>query len=154
MEQPLAFNSLSNDVPYRVCATWCSKRCMQDQPDILWFFNCFLLNLLPARWQHRCVCVLVMSQTVALGISFFTGPDRNTGFPLGQHERTGRTGGQTGGQADRRSDGRTDGRLGQAAREWWTGVLYAGLACLDLECATSSNRSRAARTACQWPKRL
>ena len=70
---------------------------------------------------------MVMVQTVSITwCFFFTG---NTGFPLGQHERTGRTGGQTGGpgQTDCRmaGPGQKDSSGGRAALGWsrWTGVL-------------------------------
>jgi hypothetical protein len=56
---------------------------------------------------------MVMFQTVSITwCFFFTG---NTGFPLGQHERTGRTGGQTGGpgQTDCRTAGQTDSSGGR-----------------------------------------
>ena len=72
---------------------------------------------------------------------FFTVPDRNAGFPLGQHERTGRTGGQTGGpgQTDCRTVGQTDGSGGRPADG---GPEYSLPARLELECASGSDRSR------------
>ncbi len=81
----------------------------KDQPHILWFsmvhFKSFagpMATLAPA------VCT-VMSPPWNF---FFAGPDRNTGFPLGQHERTG---GQTGGQVGRSDRPGTDGSGGWPA---------------------------------------
>jgi hypothetical protein len=87
------------------------------------------------------VCT-VMSQTVALGISFLLARIEK---PASHSDSTNARGARAGRPAaGRRSDGRTDGRLGRAARGWWTGVLYMIPARPDSksrtplsECATS-----------------
>ena len=100
MEQPLGFNR--------------EIYSSQHKGDV-WSSHQALIRCL--FFQNR--VFIVNSQTVS---AMCCRPDGNTSFPLGQHERTGRTGGQTGGpgQTNCRTVGQTDGSGG---RLWWTGVL-------------------------------
>jgi hypothetical protein len=81
----------------------------KDQPHIL---SSFILNLLPARWQHRCVCHSVC----ALGISFLlalietpashSDSERTAGIPAARGRQTvGRTNGRLAESGGRPADG-------------------------------------------------
>jgi hypothetical protein len=103
MEQPLSFKWLCGDVSYRVCIVVSQTVSAKTSPTFFGF-RWFILNLLPARWQHRLAIFFVKQQ-----------PFRIETCSLG---------------ADRQSQTvrvRRCRRLGRAARGWWTGVLSAGL---------------------------
>ncbi len=91
----VSFNSLSDDVPYRVCMVMFQTVSAKTNPSRL-----FILNLLPARWQHRLANLFYEETTFRAFV------DRNLQrLPTLPQLNSG---------------------LGRAARGWWTGVLYAG----------------------------
>ncbi len=95
------YSSLSGDVPNRVCIVNSQTVSAKTSPTFFGFRS-FILNLLPARWQHRCVMC-------ALGISLLLARIR-VETPASSSDSTSARGARAGRPAARGRQTRTVGR--------------------------------------------